>query len=315
MASWSEFAADEPRLADGIRVLLQQYGPGFGYLATVRADGGPRVHPVSPVITAEGLFCFIIDSPKRRDLERDGRYALHSFPRGGERRRGVRGGARPSGDRSGPRGAVGARAPGPSRRSTGGSSSSPSTWPCSPAASSTSRAFRASRRVGRPFGSGSTQTPRRRGPCPSPSRRRARPASAVTSSARPPDHNRKVHRCRLRRNGSRHRRTYRPRRRGDQLDFSEIAVSQRSGCPDFQKAEWINLGAVERYAETCGRRGDLGARPRRLGYSGAACGCSSMAEHQLPKLTVRVRFPSPAPPQRPWSGQMSPNQGFRVSSV
>ncbi|MGW5556621.1 pyridoxamine 5'-phosphate oxidase family protein [Micromonospora sp. NPDC003944] len=80
MASWSEFAADEPRLADGIRVLLQQYGPGFGYLATVRADGGPRVHPVSPVITAEGLFCFIIDSPKRRDLERDGRYALHSFP-------------------------------------------------------------------------------------------------------------------------------------------------------------------------------------------------------------------------------------------
>jgi hypothetical protein len=80
MASWSEFAADEPRLADGIRVLMQQYGPGFGYLATVRADGGPRIHPVSPVITDEGLFCFVIDSPKRRDLERDGRYALHSFP-------------------------------------------------------------------------------------------------------------------------------------------------------------------------------------------------------------------------------------------
>ncbi|WP_253289942.1 pyridoxamine 5'-phosphate oxidase family protein [Verrucosispora sioxanthis] len=80
MASWSEFAADEPRLADGIRLLMQQYGPGFGYLATVRADGGPRVHPVSPVITDDGLYCFVIDSPKRRDLERDGRYALHSFP-------------------------------------------------------------------------------------------------------------------------------------------------------------------------------------------------------------------------------------------
>ncbi|PZF99824.1 pyridoxamine 5'-phosphate oxidase family protein [Micromonospora deserti] len=80
MASWSEFAADEPRLADGIRLLMHQYGPGFGYLATVRADGGPRVHPVSPVITDEGLFCFVVDSPKRRDLERDGRYALHSFP-------------------------------------------------------------------------------------------------------------------------------------------------------------------------------------------------------------------------------------------
>ncbi|TDC40806.1 pyridoxamine 5'-phosphate oxidase family protein [Micromonospora sp. KC213] len=80
MASWSDFAADEPRLADGIRLLLQQYGPGFGYLATVRADGGPRVHPVCPVITDEGLFCFVVASPKRRDLERDGRYALHSFP-------------------------------------------------------------------------------------------------------------------------------------------------------------------------------------------------------------------------------------------
>jgi hypothetical protein len=80
MASWSEFAADAPRLASTIRSIMQQYGPGLGYLATVRADGGPRVHPVSPVITDYGLFCFIIDSPKRRDLERDGRYALHSFP-------------------------------------------------------------------------------------------------------------------------------------------------------------------------------------------------------------------------------------------
>ena len=80
MASWSDFAADAPRLAAAIRSIMQQYGPGLGYLATVRADGGPRVHPVSPVITDHGLFCFVIDSPKRRDLERDGRYALHSFP-------------------------------------------------------------------------------------------------------------------------------------------------------------------------------------------------------------------------------------------
>ena len=80
MASWSDFAAAEPSLASAIRALLQQYGPGMGYLATVRADGGPRVHPVSPVITATGLYCFLVDSPKRRDLERDGRYALHSYP-------------------------------------------------------------------------------------------------------------------------------------------------------------------------------------------------------------------------------------------
>ncbi|MCA2212816.1 pyridoxamine 5'-phosphate oxidase family protein [Jidongwangia harbinensis] len=80
MASWSEFAAAEPALAAGIRALLQQYGPGMGYLATVRPDGGPRVHPVSPVITDQGLYCFVVGSPKRRDLERDGRYALHSYP-------------------------------------------------------------------------------------------------------------------------------------------------------------------------------------------------------------------------------------------
>jgi len=80
MASWSEFAAAEPVLAAAIHQLVHQYGPGLGYLATVRPDGGPRVHPVSPVITDEGLYCFLIDSPKRHDLERDGRYALHAYP-------------------------------------------------------------------------------------------------------------------------------------------------------------------------------------------------------------------------------------------
>src|SRR5436305_12306365 len=80
MASWPEFAAARPRLAAAIRALMHQYGPGLGYLATVRRDGGPRVHPVSPVITDDGLFCFVVDSPKRRDLEREGRYALHPYP-------------------------------------------------------------------------------------------------------------------------------------------------------------------------------------------------------------------------------------------
>lgn len=80
MASWTEFADAAPDMAETIRGLVHQFGPGFGYLATVRRDGGPRVHPVSPIITDEGLFCFLIDSPKRHDLDRDGRYALHSFP-------------------------------------------------------------------------------------------------------------------------------------------------------------------------------------------------------------------------------------------
>ena len=80
MASWSDFAAADPSLAAAVRALFEQYGPGMAYLATVRPDGAPRIHPVSPVITDEGLFCFMVDSPKRRDLERDGRYALHSYP-------------------------------------------------------------------------------------------------------------------------------------------------------------------------------------------------------------------------------------------
>jgi len=80
MARWSEFAHASPRLAAVIHDLLHQYGPGLGYLATVRADGGPRVHPVSPVVHEGSLYCFIVASPKRHDLERDGRYALHTFP-------------------------------------------------------------------------------------------------------------------------------------------------------------------------------------------------------------------------------------------
>jgi len=41
MASWSDFAAADPSLAAAIRALLEQYGPGMAYLATVRPDGAP----------------------------------------------------------------------------------------------------------------------------------------------------------------------------------------------------------------------------------------------------------------------------------
>ena len=78
--SWDDFSGASPLLASDVRALFEQYGRGFAYLATVRADGGPRVHPVAPVIADGGLFCFVIPSPKRRDLDRDGRYALHSYP-------------------------------------------------------------------------------------------------------------------------------------------------------------------------------------------------------------------------------------------
>jgi hypothetical protein len=80
MARWEQFAEREPRLSEAGRALFYQYGPGLGFLATVRADGGPRMHPICPVIAEGGLYAFIVPSPKRGDLARDGRFAMHSFP-------------------------------------------------------------------------------------------------------------------------------------------------------------------------------------------------------------------------------------------
>ena len=78
---WSEVAAESPDLAEAGRRLLHQYGIGLGMLATVRKDGGPRLHPVCPVVTHDGLWVFVLDrSPKVHDLRRDGRYALHAHP-------------------------------------------------------------------------------------------------------------------------------------------------------------------------------------------------------------------------------------------
>jgi len=79
MATWSEFERSAPVMAAAGRNLIYQFGPGLGYLATVRKDGGPRVHPFCPVIHDGGLYGLIGPSPKRFDLLRDGRYALHSF--------------------------------------------------------------------------------------------------------------------------------------------------------------------------------------------------------------------------------------------
>jgi hypothetical protein len=48
----------------------------------VRADGGPRVHPFCPIVCDGDLWAFVLThSPKGRDLVRDRRYALHSFPK------------------------------------------------------------------------------------------------------------------------------------------------------------------------------------------------------------------------------------------
>lgn len=78
MVTWTEFCVAQPALAEAGRRQLYQWDIGLAFLATVRPDGGPRVHPVCPVINDDGLHILVTGGPKQRDLLRDGRYALHS---------------------------------------------------------------------------------------------------------------------------------------------------------------------------------------------------------------------------------------------
>lgn len=84
MATWAEFEAAEPDLAAFGRECLDRFGPPgllLGFLATVRADGGPRVHPVCPFLCDGRVYVGIPESsPKRRDLRVNPKYMLHSFP-------------------------------------------------------------------------------------------------------------------------------------------------------------------------------------------------------------------------------------------
>lgn len=84
MSSWRELEAGAPEIAAAGRRLLQADGRGTAFLATVRNDGGPRVHPVMPVLAGDSLYVFVVNLGwKYRDLLRDGRYALHSSPTAG----------------------------------------------------------------------------------------------------------------------------------------------------------------------------------------------------------------------------------------
>jgi hypothetical protein len=75
MASWGEFATEAAELA---AFGVDRLTAGVAYLATVREDGSPRVHPVTPIVGHGRLFLFMEPtSPKGRDLRRDGRYSLH----------------------------------------------------------------------------------------------------------------------------------------------------------------------------------------------------------------------------------------------
>ena len=79
MATWSEFETSAPDMAERGRALLFRTGSGEGFLTTVRGDNLPRTHPVNIGIVDGRLMTFVQrGSAKARDLESDGRYALHA---------------------------------------------------------------------------------------------------------------------------------------------------------------------------------------------------------------------------------------------
>ena len=81
----AEFAA---RLWPGITALdrgetVPEGAPCFAisYLATVRHDGGPRLHPFCPILAGGRLIGAIpSSSPKGWDLRRDPRCVIHAMP-------------------------------------------------------------------------------------------------------------------------------------------------------------------------------------------------------------------------------------------
>ena len=101
MATWAEFARATPEMAELGRKLLSNEKFQIGYLATVRKDGAPRVHPVCPVLAGDHIYVAIgPQSPKLNDLRRDGSYMLHAAPGPDDAEFNIRGGATEANDAS-----------------------------------------------------------------------------------------------------------------------------------------------------------------------------------------------------------------------
>jgi hypothetical protein len=78
MVRWERFEREAPELAARGKKLIQ--GQYLAFLATVRSDGRPRLHPVCPVFADGGLYVATRPvSPKVRDLRSNEFYALHAM--------------------------------------------------------------------------------------------------------------------------------------------------------------------------------------------------------------------------------------------
>jgi hypothetical protein len=95
MAAWSVVAREAPEVAAvatglwpglfaldrGHAVPAGQHAFPIAYLATVRRDGAPRLHPFCPILADGRLFAAIPgSSPKGWDLRRDPRCVIHAMP-------------------------------------------------------------------------------------------------------------------------------------------------------------------------------------------------------------------------------------------
>lgn len=95
VASWQQFEAEAPALAQvaaqlwpGIMALHRggAVPPGvscfaISYIASIRRDGGPRLHPFCPILADGRLYAAIPrSSPKGWDLRRDPRCVIHALP-------------------------------------------------------------------------------------------------------------------------------------------------------------------------------------------------------------------------------------------
>lgn len=76
MASWDELASREPELARAARERFDAHRHKL--LATIRADGAPRISGVEATFTDELWLGMMPGSRKGADLRRDPRLALHS---------------------------------------------------------------------------------------------------------------------------------------------------------------------------------------------------------------------------------------------
>lgn len=75
MIDWAQLKQTAPELAEAANARVDGK---ITFLATLRKDGSPRLHPVRPFVCDEDLILFSSGgSPKTADMQRDPRIVLH----------------------------------------------------------------------------------------------------------------------------------------------------------------------------------------------------------------------------------------------